>query len=81
MERFQQYEYTDKQVGATIPYNLYLPQNYDPKKKYPLLFFVADASANINAIKTPLFQGNGATVMNALSLHRSTPPTWLTKSA
>ena len=62
MERFQQYEYTDKQVGATIPYNLYLPQNYDPKKKYPLLFFVADASANINAIKTPLFQGNGATV-------------------
>lgn len=62
MERFRQYEYTDKQVGATIPYNLYLPQNYDPKKKYPLLFFVADASANINAIKTPLFQGNGATI-------------------
>ena len=62
VERFQQYEYTDKEVGATIPYNLYLPQNYDPKKKYPLLFFVADASANINAIKTPLFQGNGATI-------------------
>ena len=62
LERFQQYEYTDKEVGATIPYNLYLPQNYDPKEKYPLLFFVADASANINAIKTPLFQGNGATI-------------------
>ncbi|WP_303842270.1 esterase [Selenomonas ruminantium] len=62
LERFQQYEYTDKEVGATIPYNLYLPQNYDLKKKYPLLFFVADASANINAIKTPLFQGNGATI-------------------
>lgn len=62
LERFQQYEYTDKEVGATIPYNLYLPQNYDPKKKYPLLFFMADASANINAIKTPLFQGNGATI-------------------
>ena len=62
MERFQQYEYTDKEVDATIPYNLYLPQNYDPEKKYPLLFFVADASANINAIKTPLFQGNGATI-------------------
>ena len=62
LERFRQCEYTDKEVGATIPYNLYLPQNYDPKKKYPLLFFVADASANINAIKTPLFQGNGATI-------------------
>jgi predicted peptidase len=62
IERFQQYEYTDKQVGATIPYSLYLPRNYDPNKKYPLLFFVADASANINAVKTPLFQGNGATI-------------------
>lgn len=62
IERFKQYEYNDEQVGAVMPYNLYLPENYDPNKKYPLLFFVADASANINAIKTPLFQGNGAVV-------------------
>ncbi|MBP3781158.1 MAG: hypothetical protein ILA30_05795 [Selenomonas sp.] len=45
-----------------MPYNLYLPENYDPNKKYPLLFFVADASANIYAVKAPLFQGNGAVV-------------------
>ncbi|MBE6098748.1 MAG: esterase [Anaerovibrio sp.] len=62
IDRFRQYEFADEQVGATIPYNIYLPQNYDPKKKYPLVFFVADASANINAIKTPLFQGNGAII-------------------
>ena len=62
IERFKQYEYNDEQVGAVMPYNLYLPENYDPNKKYPLLFFVADASANINAVKTPLFQGNGAVV-------------------
>ena len=31
-------------------------------RSYPLVFFVADASANINNTKTPLFQGNGATV-------------------
>ena len=62
IELFQQDEYTDEQIGSTIPYNLYLPKNYDPQKKYPLLFFVADASANINAVKTPLFQGNGATI-------------------
>lgn len=45
-----------------MPYNLYLPKDYDPNKSYPLVFFVADASANINNTKTPLFQGNGATV-------------------
>lgn len=62
LDRFKQYTYTDPATGYTMPYNLYLPENYDPSKKYPLLFFVADASANINNTKTPLFQGNGATV-------------------
>jgi len=60
--RFQQFEYTDPETGYSMPYNLYLPKDYSPKKKYPLLFFVADASANINYVTTPLFQGNGATV-------------------
>lgn len=59
---FQQHEYVDAKVGASIPYNLYLPTDYDPGRKYPLLFFVPDASANINAVTTPLFQGNGASV-------------------
>lgn len=62
LDRFKQYTYTDPATGYTMPYNLYLPKNYDPTQKYPLLFFVADASANINNTKTPLFQGNGATV-------------------
>lgn len=61
LDRFKQFTYTDPATGYTMPYNLYLPENYDPAKKYPLLFFVADASANINNDKTPLFQGNGAT--------------------
>ncbi len=60
IEKFQQFTYTDKN-GNSMPYNLYLPKNYDANKKYPLLFFVADASANINEVTTPLFQGNGAT--------------------
>ena len=65
--KFKQYSFTDSTVGATIPYNLYLPADYDAHKKYPLLFFVADASANINAVTTPLFQGNGATVWASAS--------------
>ena len=62
IESFSQFTYTDPETGSSMPYNLYLPKNYDEGKKYPLLFFVADASANINDVKTPLFQGNGATV-------------------
>ena len=61
IEKFQQFTYTDPATGNSMPYNLYLPKNYNPNKKYPLLFFVADASANINEVTTPLFQGNGAT--------------------
>lgn len=62
IERFQQHVYIDPATGVSMPYNLYLPENYDPAKRYPLLFFVADASANINDTKAPLFQGNGVTV-------------------
>lgn len=61
IEKFRQFTYTDPATGNSMPYNLYLPDNYDATKKYPLVFFVADASANINEVTTPLFQGNGAT--------------------
>ena len=62
IESFAQLTYTDPETGYSMPYNLYLPENYDENRSYPLLFFVADASANINDARTPLFQGNGATV-------------------
>jgi predicted peptidase len=62
VDRFTQHVYKDPETGCEMPYNLYLPKDYDPNKSYPLVFFVADASANINNTKTPLFQGNGATV-------------------
>lgn len=62
VDRFTQYVYKDPETGCEMSYNLYLPKDYDPNKSYPLVFFVADASANINNTKTPLFQGNGATV-------------------
>ena len=61
IESFKQFIYTDPATGNQMPYNLFLPEGYDANKKYPLLFFVADASANINEVTTPLFQGNGAT--------------------
>lgn len=54
--------YTDPQVGASIPYYLYLPAHYNPKKKYPLMVFIPDASTNIDNSKITLVQGNGATI-------------------
>ncbi len=62
IDEFKTYTYTDPDTGYSIPYNLYLPKDYDASKSYPLYFFVADASANINNDRTPLFQGNGATI-------------------
>ncbi len=62
LEGFRQYEYTDPKTGYKIPYQLYLPKDYSAAKKYPLLFFVADASANVTDPKMVLVQGNGATV-------------------
>ena len=62
IDSFKQFVYTDSETGLSMPYNLYLPKDYNANKKYPLLLFIADASANINEVTTPLFQGNGATV-------------------
>ena len=58
LDRFQQLEYTSPD-GVTMPYNIYLPRNYSSERVYPMVVFI---SANINDVKTPLFQGNGATV-------------------
>ena len=68
---FTQHTFDDASVGASMPYNLFLPAGYDGKKQYPLLIFIPDASANINEVTTPLFQGNGATVF--------ADPVWQTK--
>ena len=61
IEKFRQMEYTSPS-GVTMPYNVYLPRNYSSEKTFPMVVFIPDASANINDVKTPLFQGNGATV-------------------
>lgn len=59
---FQLLEYTDTETGCTIPYSIYLPESYDESKEYPLLFFVADASANSDDLTRNITQGNGAAI-------------------
>lgn len=59
---FKQLTFKDSKTGVTLRYNLFVPQNYDASKRYPLVLFMHDASgANQNDNYT-LLQGNGATV-------------------
>ena len=59
---FKQFSYVDPATGITLRYNLYIPENYDTSRKYPLVLFMHDASCVGGDVKTPLLQGNGATV-------------------
>jgi predicted peptidase len=56
VEDFQQYEYKG------ILYNLFIPKDYDKKKSYHLVMFMADASANSDDPLLPLVQGIGGVV-------------------
>jgi predicted peptidase len=56
IDDFQQDEYKG------IPYNLFIPKNYDEKKRYPLVMFMSDASANSSDPFVTLVQGFGAVV-------------------
>lgn len=44
-----------------IPYNLFVPADYDPAKKYPLVMFIPDAGANGSDPLLALSQGIGGT--------------------
>ncbi|MGI6262549.1 MAG: esterase [Succiniclasticum sp.] len=63
-DAFQTFVYKDPTTGYEMPYNLYLPEGYnkDAAKTYPMVVFIADASANINDPRAVLYQGNGATI-------------------
>jgi predicted peptidase len=56
VEDFRQYEYKHLQV------NLFIPEEYDEKKPYPLVLFIADASANSEDPLLPLVQGIGGVI-------------------
>lgn len=46
-------------------YNLYIPKDYDPDQKYPLVQFIHDASVCGNETKLTLAQGMGAVIWAA----------------
>ena len=62
VSKFEQLTYTDEETGLSITYNLYLPENYDEEKEYPMVVFIADSSCAGNDATRSLSQGRGALV-------------------
>ncbi len=63
VQDFRQLVFTDPGLpDEPLMYNLFIPENYDPDKKYPLVLFIHDAGAVSNNPTETLTQGNGATV-------------------
>ncbi|MBQ6477020.1 MAG: pyrroline-5-carboxylate reductase, partial [Bacilli bacterium] len=57
--KYKQETFKDSKTGKTIEYNIYLPDNYDSSKKYPLLVFIADSSLVGRGTTASLEQGYG----------------------
>lgn len=55
-DRFQLRRFGD------LPYNLFIPEDYDPTRRYPLVLFVPDAGGRGADPRTPLLQGIGGVV-------------------
>ncbi|WP_234437147.1 hypothetical protein [Streptomyces maremycinicus] len=62
VDDFRQLTFDDPETGESLPYNLYVPRDYDPHKKYPLVLFMHDASVVGAPVLGPLVQGLGAVV-------------------
>lgn len=62
VDDFKQLEYQDPKTGITLKYNLYIPQNYDKNKPYPLVLFIHDAGTVSDDPRITLMQGLGAVV-------------------
>ena len=60
VDLFEQKSFADPATGQTLQYNLFVPKNYSPERKYPLVLFMHDASVVGADVKGPLVQGLGA---------------------
>lgn len=55
-DSFKQDEYTDSKTGSKLPYNVYLPADYDKSKNYPVVVYIADSSLVGQDVTAPLSQ-------------------------
>jgi hypothetical protein len=55
-DKFQQATYEDGETGESLPYNIYLPDDYDASKSYPMVLYIADSSLVGQDVTAPLSQ-------------------------
>jgi predicted peptidase len=55
-DAFEQATYEDADTGESLPYNIYLPEDYDPSQTYPLVLYIADSSLVGQDVTAPLSQ-------------------------
>ncbi|MBY8858011.1 hypothetical protein K7711_16110 [Nocardia sp. CA2R105] len=60
VDLFEQKSFTEPTTGRVLRYNLFVPRNYNPSRRYPLVLFMHDASIAGGDVKGPLVQGLGA---------------------
>lgn len=58
---FRQEDFISPYTGQVLPYNIYLPEDYNPAEQYPLVLFIHDAGVASGDVTHTLYQGNGAT--------------------
>ena len=60
--KFTTGEYSDADSGLSVPYNIFLPEDYDESKTYPMVVFIGDATTVGTDMEYSLTQGWGGTV-------------------
>ncbi|WP_432487922.1 carboxylesterase family protein [Kineococcus sp. SYSU DK018] len=55
-DKFTQETYTDTQTGLSLPYNLFVPADYDASQAYPLVLYIPDSSLVGQDVTAPLSQ-------------------------
>jgi len=59
---FKELSYTDKETGLTLPYELYVPSNYDATKSYPVVFVLHGAGQRTQTTDMLLRRYQSATI-------------------
>lgn len=72
-ELFTQHVFHSERTGRDLPYNLFLPENYDENGSYPLVMFIHDRGPLDANVKTTLRQGVGAVIWAAPEVQKKHP--------
>ncbi len=62
LPQFKQLCFADVQTGRSLPYNLFVPKDYDGSKQYPLVLYMSDLSTVGDDVQRPLTQGWGGLI-------------------